>query len=165
MAKTPYDPPTARVSDPSEPYGVRPLSVGRAVICLWASAGITGAGTVLQLVGVIPTADLTATIVIGLTTFALLAFVAEKIRAGRGWVRWLFLVIYILGSFGFIATMLFLPQVFLAQPLVSSLSYKPQRSHFPSAVRQLHGLEPGTLHRRRVRFKQTILLSFRRNAL
>jgi hypothetical protein len=118
MPQTPYTPPEARVSDPLEQYQPKPLSVRRAAMCLWTSAALIGVLTTLQLVGAVSTADLGATAGIGLTTFALLGFVAEKIRAGRGWARWLFLVIYVVGSLGFMALVLFAPQIVLAQPVM-----------------------------------------------
>jgi hypothetical protein len=85
---------------------------------LWISAAITGLLTALHLFGVMPTSDLGATVAIGLTTFALMGFIAEKIRAGRGWARWLFLVLYVVGLFGFIVSALFAPQGFFSQPVV-----------------------------------------------
>jgi hypothetical protein len=88
----------------------------RAAKSLWASAAVAAVLTLLQLVGVIATDNIGATAVIGCLTVALLGLMAEKTRAGRGWARWLFLIIYILGSLGFIATVVLAPQVFLAQP-------------------------------------------------
>jgi len=98
------------------------VSVQRAVICLWISAGLTAVLTALQLVDVIPTIDLGATAAIGLVTFALLAFVAERIRAGNGRARWLYLGLYILGSFGFLSTVSFALQAFLQLPILLQAS-------------------------------------------
>jgi hypothetical protein len=85
---------------------------------LWISAAGTGLLAVLQLLGVIPTDNLGATAAIGLFSFALLGFIAEKLRAGRGWVRWLFLAIYVFGGLGFVASLILASEVFFSQPLL-----------------------------------------------
>jgi len=48
----------------------------------------------------------------------LLAWVAEKIRGGRSWARWLFLVVYVLGSLSVAAVAVLAPQLFLSQPML-----------------------------------------------
>ena len=118
MSETPYSPPRARVSDPLEERQPRPLSVTRAAMFLWISAAGTGLLTVLQLIGVIPTDNLGATAAIGLVSFAVLGFIAEKLRTGRGWVRWLFLAIYVFGSLGFVASLILASEAFFSQPLL-----------------------------------------------
>jgi len=45
-------------------------------------------------------------------TVCLLAWVAIMIGAGRGWARWLFAAIYVLGSLGIIVSIFLMPEVF-----------------------------------------------------
>ena len=45
----------------------------------------------------------------------MLGFIAEKISAGRNWSRWLFAAVFALGAFGFIASVLLAPQIYLSQ--------------------------------------------------
>ena len=78
--------------------------------------------TALQVVGVVPTESPLMTAMIGLVTVGLLALVAIKLGAGRGWARWLFLVLYFLGTFGFIILLFLAPQAFLSQPLLGQAS-------------------------------------------
>ena len=121
MPQTPYAPPTARVSDPPEP-SKRPLSVQRAATCLWASAGVTALLTILQGVGIVVTPNVGITVVTGCLTVALLGWIAEQIRAGRVWARWLFLVIYVLGLVAILSVAVFAPQLFLSQTPVLQTS-------------------------------------------
>ena len=111
MSETPYAPPTARVADPQTPRPPKPKSVERAVICLWISVGITAVSAALH-ASILTGADV-ATLAI---TAALLALVAAKSAAGRGWARWLFLVVWLLGSASGIALVVLAPHAFLAWP-------------------------------------------------
>jgi hypothetical protein len=47
-----------------------------------------------------------------LLTFVLIGLVIAKIHDGRGWARWLFAVIYALGSLGATLLLLFKPELF-----------------------------------------------------
>lgn len=69
----------------SQAKNTKPLSIQRAVICLWMSAGLVALLTVASWVelqeipsGVVPTLT-------NLVTLALLALVALKVGAGRNW--------------------------------------------------------------------------------
>jgi hypothetical protein len=93
-----------------------------AIACLWASAVL-----VLLLipaswleVGGLPR-GLQVTVV-NLLTFACLGFVAEKIRSGRRWAVWLFVVIYAVGSFFALIGLVLVPRLFSALPTLSKLS-------------------------------------------
>lgn len=105
MEQTPYAPPAATVSDPVELLGPRPRSVRAAVLCLWISLAFGAAMSVIQLVpilrlfnvGGVGLPALAATLLTVALTLGLLAFVAVKLNAGRGWVRWLFVAIFLLG--------------------------------------------------------------------
>ena len=111
MTQTPYAPPSARVADPQSPRLSRPLSVHRAAICLWISAAVAVVSIVLH-ARIVTTAD----VVIAGVSAALLALVAAKVNAGRRWARWLFVAVWILGSFSGMAMLVLAPQAFLALP-------------------------------------------------
>lgn len=57
-----------------------------------------------------------ADVVVVVITAGLLALVASKVSAGRGWARWLFLAVWILGSLSGMAVVVLAPQAFLAWP-------------------------------------------------
>ena len=111
MSDTPYDPPKARLADPEAPRPVRPTSVRRAAICLWISSALTLISPVLHL-AIVTTSDVVLTTV----TAALLALVAAKVADGRRWARWLYVALWVLGSFFGTVSFLLMPQVFLALP-------------------------------------------------
>jgi hypothetical protein len=102
----------------------KPKSVQSAVLSLLISAALAFALTLLQLVRVFPPAGATpsAATITGLVTVGLLVLVAAKINAGRNWARWLFVVVYALGSFLFVLILLVAPQVFLGLPTISKVS-------------------------------------------
>jgi hypothetical protein len=111
MSETPYAPPTARVADPQAVRPPKPVSIHRAVICLWVSA----AGTVVSAAfhaSILTIAD----VVVLAITAGLLALVAAKVSAGRSWARWLFLVVWALGSLSGMAMVVLMPQAFRAWP-------------------------------------------------
>jgi len=107
---------------PADGLSPIPISVRRAVICLWISVVLAAALTAWQLVGFVATADAVAAAVTGVLTAAVLALVAVKVGAGRGWARWLFLIGYILGSFLFIVFALLAPQMFFSLPALQQAS-------------------------------------------
>jgi len=96
----------------------KPTSVQRTAICLWISAGLALTLTVVQAIGLIETTHVGLAVVTGLITAGLLALVAVKIGAGRGWARWLFAVLYVFGSFAFIVSVLIAPEMFRALPSI-----------------------------------------------
>ena len=99
-----------------------PPSIRRAVICLWISVLLTAALTALQLFGLTANANVVVTALTGVITAALLALVAAKVTTRRGWARWLFVVLYILGSFTFIVSVLLAPKMFLSLPVLLQTS-------------------------------------------
>lgn len=111
MSETPYAPPSARVADPEAQRPVRPVSVYRATLCLWVSAAVAVVSLIL-LAKIVTTAD----VVIAGISAALLALAAAKVGAGRQWARWLFVAIWILGSFSGMVMLALAPQAFLALP-------------------------------------------------
>jgi hypothetical protein len=116
MAQTPYAPPRARVSDSPEARGPKPASVRRAVQLLWISAVLSAALAGLYLVGAVPSVNYVVDAVTAAITSAVTALIAWKIGSGRNWARWLFVVIFILGSLMFVALLMFVPQAFLSLP-------------------------------------------------
>jgi hypothetical protein len=90
----------------------RPQSIQAAVL------------TLLPLLGMLPLAGASAipTAITGFVTVGLLALVAAKVNAGHGWDRWLFAVIYVLGSFLFVLGLLLAPQTLLVLPTFSEIS-------------------------------------------
>jgi hypothetical protein len=58
------------------------------------------------------------TATIGLVTAGLLGLIAVSISARRGWGRWLFAVIYVLGTLGFVMLVAITPETFRAFPMV-----------------------------------------------
>jgi hypothetical protein len=94
----------------------RPASVRRAAACLWASAGLALALTAVQVLWVVGPADVGVTIGIGVATAGLLALFAAKINAGRGWARWLYALIYTVGTLGSAVLLLVAPGSLRAYP-------------------------------------------------
>ena len=114
---TPYSPPLARVSDPEEPEIPKPPAIGRAARCLWISAAVVVVTSGLALAGVSGPRDAVVPLIaISLFSIGLLALVAWQLNAGRGWVRWLFLVLFVLGSGMFALGLVLTPQAYLAMP-------------------------------------------------
>lgn len=96
----------------------KPQSIRRAVTCLWISAGLVALLTVVSWTGALGIPAGVGHTLTNLLTFLLLALVAIKINAGRNWARWLFAVVYVLGSLMFLVSLLLAPQVFRSFPAV-----------------------------------------------
>jgi len=104
VVDTPYAPPAAPVSDPVVPAGPRPRSVLVAAACLWLSAAIvvvmvgTEIGPIMTGIrtGSLPLVGLAFTLAVLGFAVGILVFIAVKLQAGRGWVRWLFVALYVL---------------------------------------------------------------------
>jgi hypothetical protein len=93
-----------------------------AIACLWASAALVlllTAASWLEVRGLPRGLQVT---VVNLLTFACLGFVAEKIRSGRRWAVWLFVVIYAIGSFFSLISLVLVPRLFGALPTLSKLT-------------------------------------------
>jgi glucan phosphoethanolaminetransferase (alkaline phosphatase superfamily) len=94
----------------------QPKSLRAAVLCLWLSVGIVALITLAtwaNVLGLISTPSLTVN---NLLTLALLVLIAFNIGAGRGWARWLFAVVYVLGALMTLYLVLFVPQSFRSMP-------------------------------------------------
>jgi hypothetical protein len=123
QAQTPYSPPVARVSDPAEAEVPKPAAISRAAWCLWISAavvvlsmgftaaGMSGEGGQRMLV-----------ITVSSISAGLLALVAWLLNAGHGWIRWLFLALFVLGSGMFAVGVVTAPKEYLALPLTDQIS-------------------------------------------
>jgi hypothetical protein len=66
------------------------------------------------------------TAIIGLLTVGLLAIVAGSISARHGWARWLFAVIYVLGTLGAMVLVVMAPQFFRVLPIVLQVNMVAQ---------------------------------------
>ena len=112
QAQTPYSPPLAPVRDPVEPDLPKPAAISRAAICLGISAAVVVVTTGITLANWVKSAPLLTAmhiVVISAFSIGLLALIAWKLNAGRGWARWFFLVLYVLGTVVFVAG-LFAPE-------------------------------------------------------
>lgn len=96
----------------------KPQSIQRAVTCLWISAGLVALLTVVSWTGALGIPSGVGPTLTNLLTFLLLALVAIKVSAGRNWARWLFAIVYVLGSLMFVVSLLLAPQVFRSFPAV-----------------------------------------------
>ena len=119
--QTPYSPPAARVADPAEPEYPKPPSIGRAAKCLWISAALVILVTILAVAGISAPVDAVAAFATNLITTGLLVLIAVKLNAGRNWARWLFLILFLLGSGMFAVGLVFSPQAFLSLPTLIQL--------------------------------------------
>jgi len=122
MSQTPYAPPAARVGDAPEPEYPKPAWIGRAVACLWACVVLVLVVAAFELFGVTPSANFLESMVTALVSAALLALIAAKSAAGRGWPRWLFLVLYVIGTLTFGASVLLAPEALQALGAVERIS-------------------------------------------
>ena len=96
----------------------KPQSIQRAVACLWVSASLVALLTVASWSGVLEIPSGVGPTLTNLLTFLLIALTAIKVSAGRNWARWLFAVVYVLGSLMFLVSLLLAPQVFRSLPTV-----------------------------------------------
>jgi hypothetical protein len=119
MSHSPYSPPTARVSDPAEAPQQAPTSVTRAVACLWLSASLAVLAGGWQLLSATGLAHVLGVVLNVAFSAGLVAFVATKLRARRGWARWLYLAIFALGSLLFMIAVVLAPGAFRALPPLS----------------------------------------------
>ena len=98
----------------------RPQTIVRAALCLWFSVALTLLVTAAQVLGLAPLVGSTAgmTVTIGLVTAGFLALIAVSISSRRGWGRWLFAVIYVLGTLGLAMLVAMTPETFRTFPMV-----------------------------------------------
>ena len=98
----------------------QPAAIRRAALCLWLSAAFALLAMTVQVLGWVPLVGSTPgmTAIIGLATAGLLAVVAISIGARHGWVRWLFAVIYVIGTLGAMVLVVIAPEAFRGIPTV-----------------------------------------------
>jgi hypothetical protein len=117
QAQTPYSPPLAPVSDPPEPEVPKPPAIWRATRCLLISATIVVLAAAFAVAGVSGSrAGVLLLIAVNLASVGFLALIVWKLNAGRNWARWLFLVLYVLGTVMFAGGLALTPQAFLSLP-------------------------------------------------
>ena len=102
--------------------GNKPNSVRRAVLCLWISVGLVLFLTVAAFFAPLGIPHDAVGTLTNLASAALLALVAVKLDAGRGWAQWLFAAIYVLGLSTFVASMLLSPETFRSLPILLQAS-------------------------------------------
>jgi len=102
--------------------GNKPKSVQRAVVCLWISIGLVLFLTVAAFFAPLGIPHDVVTTVTNVASAALLAWVAVKLDAGRGWAQWLFAAIYVLGLSTFVVSMLLSPETFRSLPILLQAS-------------------------------------------
>ena len=98
----------------------RPQAIKRAALCLWFSAALALLVSTAQVFGLVPLVGASPgmTAIVGVLTAGLLVLIAVSVNARRGWGRWVFAVIYLLGNFGAVMLVLIMPEVFRAMPMV-----------------------------------------------
>jgi peptidoglycan/LPS O-acetylase OafA/YrhL len=93
-----------------------PASMRAAIVCLWLSVAIVAVLTLASWANVLGLPNTPSLTVNNLLTLALLVLIAIKISAQRGWARWLFAVLYVLGSLATLYLAVFVPQSFRNLP-------------------------------------------------
>lgn len=101
---------------------LKPPSMQRAVACFWISACLVLLLCAASLAGVGGVPGGASALATNLVTFALLAWVATKLGSGRNWARWVFAVLYVLGSLASAVSIVFLPEAFLSLSLLAKAS-------------------------------------------
>ena len=111
MSSDPYRPPAANLEAPRPERGPAPRSVKLAVALLLFSAACSIAITLAMLAGVLPSpaspspAMDAASAGLGLV---INIFLAYKIYTGRNWARWVFTILWLLGTIGLMLSFTFL---------------------------------------------------------
>jgi glucan phosphoethanolaminetransferase (alkaline phosphatase superfamily) len=95
----------------------QPSPVRTALVCLWLSTGILALLTIAAWANLFALPNTASVTVNNLLTLAFMLFVIAKLAAGRGWARWVFAVVYFLGSAVTLYLSIFEPQTFRNQPL------------------------------------------------
>ena len=98
----------------------RPQTIKWAALCLWLSAVLGLLVTSAQVLGLVPLVGASPGMIatIGVLTAGLLMSIAVSVNAARGWGRWVFAVIYVVGNFGGGMLVLIKPEVFRAIPIL-----------------------------------------------
>jgi hypothetical protein len=100
----------------------QPTALRAAVVCLWLSVGIVALLTLASWASVLGLSNTPSLTVNNLLTLALLVLIALKIDAGRGWARWLFAAVYVLGTLMTLYLALFVPQSFRSMPVTLQIT-------------------------------------------
>ena len=119
MATTPYAPPGARVGDPVEKITEKPQAIRLAVLLLWISVGLAVAVTAwrmpayLQMIrsGVMAPVYLFVQLTWVAVSCGLVILVAFMVAAGRDWARWIYVLLYVLGTFITAGPLAFIPNL------------------------------------------------------
>ena len=122
MSPSPYAPPAATVSDPAQARGPVPASLRRAAQLLWVSIALTVVLMTLYFTGVVKSVNLSAELATTFITVLLMVPIALMVRAGIGWVRWAFAVMFAFGTVMFALLVIITPAVFTSLSVVQQIS-------------------------------------------
>jgi hypothetical protein len=75
-----------------------------------------------HLIGVLATPDVVQATITAAIAAGLLTLVAVNVSGGRGWARWLYVGVYLFGSFTFVVFLVLAPQAFLSMPMPDQVS-------------------------------------------
>jgi hypothetical protein len=103
-------------------FAMKPPTVQRAVVCLWMSACLTLLLALASWLGVREIPSGAGAAVTNILTFALLALLAIKVGNGQRWALWLFAFVYVFGALIFVASLVFMPNVFRSAPMLAKVS-------------------------------------------
>jgi hypothetical protein len=95
----------------------QPPSVRAALACLWLSTAVLTLLTIAAWANLLALPNTASTTVNNLLTLVFMLLVIVKLTAGRGWARWVFAVVYFLGSAVTVYLSVVQPQIFRDQPL------------------------------------------------
>lgn len=112
----------------------QPPAVRAALTCLWLSTGILALlvpAAWANLFGLPNTASVTVN---NLLTLAFMLFVIVKLTGGRGWVRWVFAVVYLMGTGMMLYWSVVQPQIFRNQALALQVTGLAQLALQTAAV-------------------------------
>ena len=104
------------------PNRTKPISLKRAVACVWVSVGLVAILTVISWLGLLDIPSGVGVTITNTITAGLLVFVSVKLGSGRNWARWLFTVVYALGSLVMILSLILASQIYFSSPAVLQVS-------------------------------------------
>lgn len=107
---------------PFFPPAHAPSALRVAIACLWCSIALVALLTAAAWLGIGGVAYSASLLVNNLLTLALLVLITLKLCAGRGWARWLFAVVYLLGTLMTLYLAVFVPQSFGSLPALLQIT-------------------------------------------
>jgi glucan phosphoethanolaminetransferase (alkaline phosphatase superfamily) len=99
-----------------------PPTVRAALACLCLSTAILALLTIAAWANLLSLPNSASVTLNNLLTVAFMLLVIAKLAAGRGWARWVFAVVYFLGSAVTVYLSVFEPQIFRNQPVTLQIT-------------------------------------------